>query len=160
MGTSEDTLKIAGVEIRSRLITGSGKYCDDRLIPKVLEAAGCDIITVALRRIDFDNPSANVLENIPKSKVILPNTSGARNAEQAVRLAHFAKEMGCGNWIKIEVINDQKYLLPDNAETIKATEILVKDGFVVLPYIYPDLITARRLVDAGAAAVMPLAAPI
>lgn len=156
----EDLLVIGGTELRSRLITGSGKYRDDRIIKDVLEAAQCDIVTVALRRMDFDHPEASVIDHIPKGKILLPNTSGARTAEEAVRLARFARAMGCGDWIKIEVINDQKYLLPDNAETVKATETLAKEGFVVLPYMHPDLVTARRLVDAGAAAIMPLAAPI
>jgi thiazole synthase len=155
-----DDLIIAGTVVRSRLITGSGKYRDERIIPKVLDAAGCDIVTVALRRVDFDRPEENMLRYIPQGKVILPNTSGARTAEEAVRLARLARAMGCGNWIKIEVINDQKYLLPDNMETLRATELLVKEGFVVLPYMSPDLAAARRLADAGAAAVMPLAAPI
>ena len=155
-----DELIIAGTKIRSRLITGSGKYRDDRLIKDILEAAGCDIITVALRRVDFDRPDENMLKHIPEGKVILPNTSGARTADEAVRLARLARAMGCGSWIKIEVINDQKYLLPDNMETVKATELLAKDGFVVLPYMVPDLAAARRMVDAGAAAVMPLGAPI
>jgi thiazole synthase len=101
-----------------------------------------------------------VLQHIPKGKILLPNTSGARTADEAVRLARLAREMGCGNWVKIEVIEDQKYLLPDNIETLKATEILAKEGFVVLPYISPDLPLARKLVAAGAAAVMPLGAPI
>ena len=101
-----------------------------------------------------------MLQYVPKGKILLPNTSGARNAEEAVRIARLARAMGCGDWIKIEVINDQKYLLPDNIETIKATEQLVKEGFVVLPYMCPDLSVARRLVNAGAAAVMPLGAPI
>jgi len=157
---AEDVLTIAGTVVRSRLITGSGKYRDDRIIKEVLEAAECDIITVALRRIDFDDPDTNILNHIPKGKVLLPNTSGARNAVEAIRLAHLARAMGCGNWIKIEVIGDQKYLFPDNEETIKATETLAAEGFVVLPYMHPDLIVARRLIDAGAAAVMPLAAPI
>lgn len=155
-----DELIIGGKVIGSRLITGSGKYKDDRLIKDVLEAAGCDVITVALRRIDFDRPEDSILNNIPKGKTLLPNTSGARSADEAVRIAHLAQEMGCGNWIKIEVINDTKYLLPDNAETVKATEILAKEGFIVLPYMCPELASARRLVDAGAAAVMPLGAPI
>jgi thiazole synthase len=155
-----DELIIAGTKIRSRLITGSGKYRDDRIIKDILEAAGCDIITVALRRVDFDRPDENMLRHIPEGKVILPNTSGARTADEAVRLARLARAMGCGNWIKIEVINDQKYLMPDNMETVKATELLAKDGFVVLPYMVPDLAAARRMVDAGAAAVMPLGAPI
>ncbi|MBN1131075.1 MAG: thiazole synthase [Chitinispirillaceae bacterium] len=155
-----DELVIAGVKVRSRLITGSGKYRDERIIPKVLEAAGCDIVTVALRRVDFDKPDENLLRHIPQGKVVLPNTSGARTAEEAVRLARLARAMGCGNWIKIEVINDQKYLLPDNMETLAATETLVGEGFVVLPYMTPDLAAARRLESAGAAAVMPLGAPI
>jgi len=156
----DDVLIIAGIPVRSRLITGSGKYRDNAIIKDILEAAECDIITVALRRIDFERPGENMLEHIPKGKVLLPNTSGARTSDEAIRLAQLSRAMGCGNWIKIEVINDQKYLLPDNAETLRATEKLVAEGFVVLPYIYPDLIVARRLVDAGAAAVMPLAAPI
>jgi thiazole synthase len=155
-----DKLVIAGVEVRSRLITGSGKYSDDKLIKDVLDAAECDIVTVALRRVDFDRKEENFLQHIPKEKVLLPNTSGARNAEEAVRIARLARAAGCGNWIKIEVINDLKYLLPDNSETLRATEILVKEGFIVLPYMNPDLPSARKMVDAGAAAVMPLAAPI
>jgi thiazole synthase len=155
-----DDLIIAGISVRSRLITGSGKYSDDNIIKDVLDAAECDIITVALRRIDFENPEDNILNHIPKGKVLLPNTSGARSSDEAVRIARLSRAMGCGDWIKIEVINDSKYLLPDNIETIKATEILAKDGFVVLPYMNPDLSGARRLVDSGAAAVMPLGAPI
>lgn len=156
----DDALIIGKTRIHSRLITGSGKYRDDRIIKDVLEAAQCDIITVALRRMDFDHPTQSVISHIPKGKIVLPNTSGARNAEEAIRLARCAREMGCGDWIKIEIINDQKYLLPDNAETVKATQVLAKEGFIVLPYMHPDLIIARRLADAGAAAVMPLAAPI
>ena len=156
----DDQLIIGGKVIRSRLITGSGKYRDDSIIRNVLEAAGCDVITVALRRIDFDRPDESILNYIPEGKILLPNTSGARNAQEAVRIARLAQAMGCGNWIKIEVINDSKYLLPDNSETVIATEILAKEGFVVLPYMCPDLASARRMVDAGAAAVMPLGAPI
>jgi thiazole synthase len=156
----KDELVIAGIPVRSRLITGSGKYRDESIIKDVLEAAQCDIITIALRRIDFDNPSENILKNVPSGKHLLPNTSGARTAEEAVRIARLARAMKCGNWIKIEVINDQKYLLPDNHETILATETLSKEGFVVFPYMTPDLSAARRMVDAGAAAVMPLGAPI
>jgi len=155
-----DELVIAGRTITSRLITGSGKYRDDRIIKDVLRAAECDVITVALRRIDFDQPQENMLNYIPEGKILLPNTSGARNADEAVRIARLAREMGCGDWIKIEVIKDQKFLLPDNWETVRATEILAKEGFVVLPYMSPDLSIARRLVDAGASAVMPLGAPI
>ncbi len=155
-----DQLIIGGKTIGSRLITGSGKYRDDSIIGEVLQAAGCDVITVALRRIDFDRPDDSILNYIPEGKILLPNTSGARNAQEAVRIARLAQAMGCGNWIKIEVISDSKYLLPDNSETVVATEILAKEGFVVLPYMCPDLSSARRMVDAGAAAVMPLGAPI
>ncbi len=158
--TTHDELIIKGTSVRSRLITGSGKYRDDRLIKDVLEAAECDIITVALRRVDLDRSEESILNHIPKGKILLPNTSGARNAEEAVRIARLARAAGCGDWIKIEVINDQKYLLPDNDETLKATEILAREGFVVLPYVCPELYCARRLVEAGAAAVMPLGAPI
>jgi thiazole synthase len=157
---ANDDLIIAGVHIRSRLITGSGKYRDDGLIKDVLAAAECDVITVALRRVDMDCPGEGVLAHIPKGKILLPNTSGARNADEAVRLARLAREAGCGDWVKIEVISDSAYLLPDNQETVKATETLAKEGFVVLPYMCPDLYAARRLTDAGAAAVMPLGAPI
>ncbi len=146
--------------MHSRLITGSGKYHDDSIIKDVLEAAACDIITVAVRRVDFDRPGESVINHVPKGKILLPNTSGARNAEEAIRIARLARAMGCGEWIKIEVINDQKYLFPDNEETIRATEGLAKEGFIVLPYMFPDLVSARKMVDAGAAAVMPLAAPI
>lgn len=155
-----DELVIAGVTVRSRLITGSGKYRDDTLIPKVLEAAECDLITVALRRVDFDRPGKNLLSHVPKGKILLPNTSGARTAGEAVRIARLSRAMGCGTWIKIEVIRDQKHLLPDNPETVKAAETLVKEGFTVMPYISPDLETARRLEAAGAASVMPLGSPI
>jgi thiazole synthase len=155
-----DPLIINGKQFASRLITGSGKYRDDRLIPAVLDAAECEIITVALRRIDFGRPHESILTNVPSGKVLLPNTSGARTAEEAVRIARLAREMGCGEWIKIEVISDQKYLLPDNDQTVRAAEILAREGFVVMPYICPELYTARRLVDAGAASVMPLGAPI
>lgn len=156
----DDPLIIGGVEVRSRLITGSGKYRDDRLIPVVLEAAECDIITVALRRIDIERPGDSILNHVPEGKILLPNTSGARSAAEAIRIARLAREAGCGDWIKIEVIDDTTYLLPDNAETIEATRVLAAEGFTVLPYMSPDLYAARRLVDAGAAAVMPLGAPI
>lgn len=158
--STDDPLVIAGTHVRSRLITGSGKYRDDRLIREVLDVAECDIITVAVRRVDLQKPEGGILSHIPEGKILLPNTSGARNAEEAVRIARLAREAGCGNWVKIEVINDQRYLLPDNIETIEATRTLVDDGFVALPYVSPDLSVARRLVDAGAAAVMPLGAPI
>ena len=156
----EDFLILDGKKFKSRLFTGSGKYSDERIIKDILEAADCDIITVALRRVDFANPDSNIMNYIPQGKQLMPNTSGARTAEEAVRIAKLSREMGYGNWIKIEVIKDSKYLLPDNLETLKATEILVKEGFAVFPYMSPDLAMGRRMAAAGAAAVMPLAAPI
>ena len=154
----QDTWKLGGHEFTSRFILGSGKY-DLNLIKAAVEDAGAQIITLALRRANTGD-TENILDYIPKGVTLLPNTSGARNAEEAVRIARLAREMGCGDFIKIEVIHESKYLLPDNYETIKATEILAKEGFVVMPYMYPDLNVARDLVNAGAAAVMPLAAPI
>lgn len=154
----EDTLVIGGVEFHSRFILGSGKY-DLDLIKAAIEYAGAEMITLAVRRTNSAGVG-NILEYIPQNVKLLPNTSGARNAEEAVRIARLAREAGCGDFIKIEVIRDSKYLLPDNYETIKATEMLAKEGFIVMPYMYPDLNAARDLVSAGAAAVMPLAAPI
>lgn len=156
----KDKLIIGGKEVDSRLFIGTGKFSSNRLIPEVIKASGAQVVTVALRRIDFYSEEENMLNYIPKDCILMPNTSGARNAEEAVRIARLARAAGCGNWIKIEVVSDNKYLLPDNFETIKATEILAKEGFVVLPYMCPDLMAARRLRDAGAAAVMPLGAPI
>jgi len=153
-------LVLGGVKFTNRLFTGTGKFPDKYLIPKIIQSSGSQMITVALRRVDFDMPEENILEFIPKDTVLLPNTSGARNAKEAVKIALIAREAGCGNFIKIEVINDMKYLLPDNEETIKATEILSKEGFVVLPYVMPDLTVAKKLQDAGASAVMPLGSPI
>ena len=153
-----DKLIIGGHEFSSRFILGSGKYSLD-LIKAAVENAGAEIITLALRRAATGNV-ANILDYIPENVTLLPNTSGARNADEAVRIARLAREVGCGDFIKIEVIKDSKYLLPDNYETIKATEILAKEGFVVMPYMYPDLNVARDLVNAGASAVMPLASPI
>ncbi|GAA0731904.1 thiazole synthase [Clostridium oceanicum] len=155
-----DIFKIGGVELKNRLFIGTGKFPDKKMLTEVIEKSESQVITMALRRVDITSKEENVLEYIPKDRILLPNTSGARNAEEAVRIAKLAKASGCGDWIKIEVIEDNKYLLPDNFETIKATEILAKEGFTVLPYMNPDLIDAKRLVDAGAAAVMPLGAPI
>jgi len=155
-----DVLRIGSKELTSRLFIGSGKYTSNRIIPDVVAASGAQVITVALRRVDADFAEENILNYIPKDCVLMPNTSGARNAEEAVRIARLARAAGCGDWVKIEVISDNRYLLPDNFETIKATEILAAEGFVVLPYMSPDLMAAKRLVDAGAAAVMPLGAPI
>lgn len=155
-----DILKIGNREFSSRLLTGTGKFASKALIPKMLDQSGSQIITVALRRVDTSSKEENILDFIPKKVTLLPNTSGARNAEEAVRIARIAKEAGCGDFVKIEIINDMKYLMPDNHETIKATEILAKEGFIVLPYIIPDLIVAKKLEQAGAAAVMPLGSPI
>ena len=154
----EDKLILGGHTFQSRFILGSGKY-NVELIEAAVKQAKAEIITLALRRANSGG-EGNILDYIPEGVTLLPNTSGARNAEEAVRIAKLAREMGCGNFVKVEVIHDSKYLLPDNYETIRATEILAKDGFVVLPYMYPDLNVARELVQAGAAAVMPLAAPI
>lgn len=153
-------LSLGGVDFNSRLFTGTGKFADPAQIPAMLEASGSEMITVALRRVDPKSGADGVLKHIPKGVTLLPNTSGARTAEQAVRVARISREAGCGDFIKIEVITDATYLMPDNYETLKATEILAKEGFVVLPYVLPDLPLARRLEDAGAAAVMPLGAPI
>lgn len=156
----EDTFIIGGTKLTSRLFLGSGKYSSDTLMPEILKASGAEVITVALRRINFDSPEYNILNHIPQGTKLMPNTSGARNADEAVRIAELARAAGCGNWVKIEVISDNRYLLPDGYETAKATEILASRGFVVFPYINADLYVARSMVDAGAAAVMPLGAPI
>jgi len=155
-----DTFKIGGKSLNSRLFIGTGKFPNKQIIPDVIESAGTKVITMALRRVDIGSKDENILDYIPKDCILLPNTSGARTAEEAVRIARLARQMGCGDWVKIEVISDQKYLLPDNYETLKATEILAKEGFHVFPYMNPDLYVARQLVDVGAAAVMPLGAPI
>jgi thiazole synthase len=155
-----DKLIIGGKVIKSRLFIGTGKYASKKLVSQVIESSNSEVITMALRRVDFDNKNENIIDFIPKVCTLLPNTSGARNAEEAVRIARLARATGCGNWIKIEIISDTKYLLPDNMETIKATKILSDEGFVVLPYMNPDLYTARRLVEAGAATIMPLGSPI
>ena len=155
---NNDKLILGGHEFNSRFILGSGKYSLN-LIEAAVRDAGAEIITLAVRRANTKEQE-NILDYIPKGVTLLPNTSGARTAEEAVRIARLAREIGCGDFVKIEIMRDTKYLLPDNNETIKATEILAKEGFVVLPYMYPDLYAARDLVNAGAAAVMPLAAPI
>ncbi len=156
----QDTLILGGIEFTNRLFTGTGKFPDKNIIPKILKSSSSQMITVALRRVDTQAQEENILNYISKDIVILPNTSGARNAEEAVLLARLAREAGCGDFIKIEVINDNKYLFPDNEETIKATKILSEEGFIVLPYMMPDLIAARKLKEAGAAAIMPLGSPI
>lgn len=153
-----DTLVLGGHRFHSRFILGSGKFSLE-IVKAVVESGGSEIITLALRRAK-QGAEENILDYIPQGLTLLPNTSGARNAREAVRIARLAREMNCGDFVKVEVINDSKYLLPDNYETIKATEILAREGFIVLPYMYPDLNAARALASAGAAAVMPLAAPI
>lgn len=155
---NDDKLIIGGHEFDSRFILGSGKYSLE-LIRAAVKDAGAQIITLAVRRANTKEKE-NILDYIPENVTLLPNTSGARDAMEAVRIARLARELGCGNFVKIEIMKDSKYLLPDNQETIKATEILAKEGFVVMPYMYPDLNVARELVNVGAAAVMPLAAPI
>lgn len=154
----DDKLIIGGKEFNSRFILGSGKYSLD-LIKAAVENAGAELITVAVRRANTKD-SENILDYIPKNITLLPNTSGARTAEEAVRIARLGRELGCGDFVKVEIMRDSKYLLPDNQATVEATEILAKEGFIVMPYMYPDLNTARDLVNAGAAAVMPLASPI
>ncbi len=158
MADKKDTLVIGGHEFNSRFILGSGKY-SLKLIEAAVRDAGAEIVTLAVRRANTKDHE-NILDYIPKGVTLLPNTSGARNAEEAVRIARLSRELGCGDFVKIEIMRDTKYLLPDNYETIKATETLAKEGFVVMPYMYPDLNVARDLANAGAAAVMPLAAPI
>jgi thiazole synthase len=156
----DEQLIIGGHGFTSRLLTGTGKFAAKNWIPRMLAASGSEMITVALRRIDSGGINENILDFIPKEVVLLPNTSGARTSEEAVRIARIAREAGCGNFIKIEVITDMKYLMPDNYETLLATEILAREEFIVLPYVLPDLILAKKLEDAGAAAIMPLGAPI
>lgn len=152
------TWKLGKHEFKSRFILGSGKYSLN-LIKAAVENAQADIITLALRRVN-DGGMANILDYIPEHITLLPNTSGARNADEAVRIARLSRELCHSDLVKIEIMRDSKYLLPDNQETIKATEILAKEGFTVLPYMYPDLNVARDLTNAGAAAIMPLGAPI
>lgn len=155
---NKDQLIIGGHAFTSRFILGSGKYSLE-LVSAAVEKAGAEIITLALRRANTGGTD-NILDYIPEGVTLLPNTSGARNAEEAVRIARLAREMGCGDFVKIEVIHDTRYLLPDNYETVRATEILAREGFVVMPYMYPDLNAARDMQNAGAAAVMPLGATI
>ena len=153
----EDKLKIGKYEFNSRFILGSGKF-NLELVKSAIENAGAEIITMALRRINTDTD--NILNFIPKNIKILPNTSGARNSDEALRIALIARELSGADMIKIEVIEDSKYLLPDNYETVKAVEKLANEGFIPMPYMYPDLTSARDMQNAGAACIMPLGAPI
>ncbi len=156
-----DQLIIAGRSFNSRLMVGTGKFSSHAAMVAAMERSGSDIVTVALRRVDVDNPDDDMLAQIDRNRyLLLPNTSGARNAEEAVRLARLARAAGCEPWIKLEVTPDPYYLLPDPIETLKAAEILVKEGFNVLPYINADPVLAKHLQEAGTVTVMPLGAPI
>ncbi len=156
----EDSLIIAGTKIKSRFFLGTGKFASYEIMRSAIIASEAHVVTVALRRVDPRKKEDNILEFIPDGSILMANTSGARNCDEALRIARLSKALGCGNWVKIEIIPDSVYLLPDNSETIKATEILAKEGFVVMPYVNPDLADAKRLRDAGAASIMPLGAPI
>jgi thiazole synthase len=156
----DDTLTIAGRSFDSRLILGTGKYETFELMRAAVEASAAEMVTVAVRRIDFDEPGGDITSFLPEGILLLPNTSGCETAEEAVRMAKLARAGGLPDWIKLEVIPDPRYLLPDPVETLKAAEALVADGFTVLPYMLPDPVLAKRLEEAGCATVMPLAAPI
>jgi thiazole synthase len=157
-----DVLTIAGREFRSRLFVGTGKYRSNQEMARCHEASGAEVVTVAVRRVNLtDKSKESLLDYIDRSKIfILPNTAACYTADDAIRTAMLAREVGLSNWIKLEVIGDQKTLFPDNEGLLEATRVLVKEGFVVLPYTNDDVVNARKLIDAGAAAVMPLAAPI
>src|SRR5947207_8284724 len=157
-----DRLRIADREFESRLFVGTGKYRSNHEMARCHEASGADMVTVAVRRVNLtDKSKESLLDYIDRSKIfILPNTAGCYTADDAIRTALLAREVGLSNWVKLEVIGDQKTLFPDNEGLLAATRVLVKEGFVVLPYTNDDVVNARKLVDAGAAAVMPLAAPI
>jgi thiazole synthase len=157
----DEPLIIAGRAFRSRLLIGTGKFSSPEIMSQAIEASGAEIVTVALRRVELEKPQDSILSAINTDKyLLLPNTSGARDADEAVRLARLARAAGCEPWIKLEVTPDPRYLLPDPIETLKAAEILIKDGFIVLPYIHADPILAKRLEEIGTAAVMPLGSPI
>ncbi|MFQ5559016.1 MAG: thiazole synthase [Nitrospinota bacterium] len=157
----QDRLIIGEKSFSSRLMMGTGKFPSLQAMAEALEQSECEIVTVALRRVDFDSSDADILEFIDREKFfLLPNTSGARNADEAVRLAKIARDSGLSDWVKLEVTPEPRFLLPDPVETLKAAEILVKDGFTVLPYMHADPVLAQKLADAGTATVMPLASPI
>jgi thiazole synthase len=156
----DDTLTIAGRSFDSRLILGTGKYETFELMRAAVAASAAEMVTVAVRRIDFDGSGEDITSFLPEGILLLPNTSGCETAEEAVRMAKLARAGGLPDWIKLEVIPDPRYLLPDSVETLRAAEALVADGFTVLPYMLPDPVLAKRLEEAGCATVMPLAAPI
>src|SRR2546427_2327548 len=157
-----DPLVVAGVTLRSRLFLGTGKYADNETMLAALEASGCELVTVALRRLDLDNPkSKTILDVIDwKRYRILPNTAGCRTADEAIRIARLARSMGLSEWVKLEVIPDPRYLFPDPEETLKAARSLVTEGFKVLPYINADPVLAKKLEEIGTVTVMPLGSPI
>jgi thiazole synthase len=155
-----DPLVIAGREFGSRLITGTGKYDSFDTMREAVAASGCELVTVAVRRVDFDAPTEDITAYLPDEVLLLPNTSGAETAEEAVRTARLARAGGLPDWIKLEVIPDPRYLLPDPVETLAAAERLVEEGFTVLPYVLPDPVLQKKLEEVGCATVMPLAAPI
>ena len=159
---NNDTFIIANREFRSRLMVGTGKYATFAEMANALEASGAEVVTVAVRRVNVtDRSKESLLDHIDTRRYfILPNTAGCYTADEAIRAARLGREVGLSNWVKLEVIGDEKTLFPDNIGLLKATEVLAKEGFVVLPYTNDDVVTARRLIDAGAAAVMPLGAPI
>src|SRR5579872_2309530 len=157
-----ETLRIAGREFASRLFVGTGKYRSFPEMARCHKASGAEVVTVAVRRVNLtDRSKESLLDHIDRSKFfLLPNTAACYTADEAIRTARLGREVGLSNWVKLEVIGDEKTLFPDNAGLLDATRVLVKEGFVVLPYTNDDLVNARRLIDAGAAAVMPMAAPI
>jgi thiazole synthase len=156
-----DILKIAGKEFTSRLFTGTGKFGNHRLMEEALLASGSELVTVALKRVDVDNDEDDILQHLRHNHInLLPNTSGVRNADEAIFAARLAREALQTNWLKLEIHPDPKYLMPDPIETLKAAERLVKEGFIVLPYIHADPVLCKRLEEAGVAAVMPLGSPI
>src|SRR5256885_805837 len=156
-----DSLVIAGKAFQSRLIVGTGKYKSFQETARALEASGAEMITVAVRRVNLDRSKESLLDYVdPKKYFLLPNTAGCYTADDAIRTARLGREVGLSDWVKIEVIGDEKTLYPDVLATIEATRVLVKDGFIVLPYTTDDIVVAKRLLDAGASAIMPLGAPI
>jgi thiazole synthase len=156
-----DKLKLGDRDFNSRLFIGTGKFPSPEVLRNSIIESGSELITVALRRVELSDVDTGIVSAIDRSKqLLLPNTSGARNAEEAVRLAKLSRAAGCGNWIKLEVTPEPRYLLPDPIETLKAAELLVKDGFIVLPYMNADPVLAKRLEEVGCSAVMPLGSPI
>jgi thiazole synthase len=156
-----ETLTIAGRQFRSRLIVGTGKYKSGEETARAIESSGAEMVTVAVRRVNLDRSKESLLDFIdPKTYFLLPNTAGCYTADEAIRTARLGREVGLSDWVKIEVIGDQATLYPDTQATLEATRVLVKEGFTVLPYTTDDIVVAKKLIDAGASAVMPLGAPI